>query len=369
MDDCRYGRVCVLEPRHDAVSGVRGQFEVLPFDVYVVTTLVVPVRDLRGSVTQRLAEPFLNLSRARALGHGRENRADSCGAGDRRAEESGEEEERDCGERCDQGDDDDRVRDPRERREDEADREEQHTEPAGEIDGAQDATQGRRTLTPASDEEHERRGEEKDRDRRPERRHCNVRGVIVGNEHGVVRAVVRLARVSSGEHGVEERREERGRITRDDEDARAPAEQLPARIREQEVQVGGDEQASEQRSERVRDRVVGLAQAADQDAETDCDHQHPRAVLRPPRPADQAGEDEGPADEEPERDRERRVLFMIARDGQSDGERTCQERRRPEVEPGPPCEGHAMRRAAIAAPDRSAFGTKPLAPQTWMQRP
>ena len=135
------------------------------------------------------------------------------------------------------------------------------------------------------------------------------------------------------------------------------------------MQEGRNEEASEQRSERVRDRVVGLAQAADQDAETDCDHQHPRAVLRPPRPADQAGEDEGPADEEPERDRERRVLLMIARDGQSDGERTCQERRRPEVEPGASCQRHAGRRAAIAAPDRSPFGTKPQAPHPSMQRP
>ena len=38
-------------------------------------------------------------------------------------------------------------------------------------------------------------------------------------------------------------------------------------------------------------------------------------------------------------------------------------------EPAKPGQSHATRRAAIAAPDRSAFGTKPWAPQSWMQRP
>ena len=54
---------------------------------------------------------------------------------------------------------------------------------------------------------------------------------------------------------------------------------------------------------------------------------------------------------------------------QRDGERAGDQRSRAEVEPGAPGKRHAMSRAAIAAPDRSAFGTKPQAPHTLMQRP
>ena len=45
------------------------------------------------------------------------------------------------------------------------------------------------------------------------------------------------------------------------------------------------------------------------------------------------------------------------------------ERRRAEEEPGAPGQAHAAKSAAIAAPDSSAFGTKPRAPQSPMQRP
>ena len=115
--------------------------------------------------------------------------------------------------------------------------------------------------------------------------------------------------------------------------------------------------------------VVRLAETADEDAEADGDHQHPGAVRRAPCPADQSGENERPADEQSERSRDGRVRLVITGGDDRDGDPTRDERSRPEVEPGPPGEGHAIRRAAIAAPDKSAFGTKPLAPQTWMQRP
>ncbi len=60
---------------------------------------------------------------------------------------------------------------------------------------------------------------------------------------------------------------------------------------------GFEVRLAEERAERVRNGVVRLAEAADEDAEADGDHQHPRLVLGTPRPADQAGEDERPADE------------------------------------------------------------------------
>ena len=151
---------------------------------------------------------------------------------------------------------------------------------------------------------------------------------------------MRLARVPRGEQRVEEGREERGRVPCDDEDACLAAEQLAARIREQEVQEGRDEQAPEERSQRVRECVVGLAQAADQNAEPDGDHQHSGSVLRPPRPAEQAGEDERPADEETECGGQGGVFLVVARDGQGDADRPGQKRGWPEVEPGAAGQAH-----------------------------
>src|SRR6185295_14634185 len=148
-----------------------------------------------------------------------------------------------------------------------------------------------------------------------------------------------------------------------------PADQLAAGICEQKLNEDGDEQAAEEGTERVRNGVVRLAEAADEHAEADGDHEHPGAVVGAPRPTGQAGEDERPADEQSERRCDRGVLLVVTGQDERDGDRSCDERSRPEVEPGPPRERHAMRRAAIAAPDSSAFGTKPLAPQPWMQRP
>jgi hypothetical protein len=95
------------------------------------------------------------------------------------------------------------------------------------------------------------------------------------------------------------------------------------------VDEDGDEQASEDRSERVRNGVVRLAETADEHAEADGDHQHPHLVRRTPRPADQAGEDERPADEQSERCRDCGVLLVVTRQDERDGDRTCAERSRP----------------------------------------
>ena len=196
-----------------------------------------------------------------------------------------------------------------------------------------------------------------------------MRGVVVRNEDEVVGAGVRLARVPYREHGIQQRRDERRHVTRGHQRTRFAADQLPARVGEQEVDERSDEEAAEERAESERNGVVRLAEAADEDAEADRDHQHSGAVRRAPRPADQSRDDERRADEQSERSRESRVLLVVTRDRERNGDRTRDERGRPEVEPRPPGEGHAIRRAAIAAPDRSAFGTKPLAPQIWMQLP
>ena len=167
---------------------------------------------------------MLNFARAGALGHPREDRTDPRGTRDRGAEKSSQEQKRDCGERCDQGDDDNRVRDARERGEDEADREQEHAEPAGEIDRAEDATQRRSRLPPATDEEHERRCEQEHGYRRPGDRGRDVCGMVVRDEDEVVRAGARLAGVPGGEEGVQERSEKGSRVTGDDEDSSRPAE-------------------------------------------------------------------------------------------------------------------------------------------------
>ena len=305
----------------------------LPLDVHIVTTLLVPVRDHGSPVAECLTEPLLNLARARALGHGREDRADPGGTGDGRAEEACEEEERNRRERRDQRDHHHGVRRAREGGEDETDREEQHAEAAREVHGTKHPAEGRSRLAPAADQEHERGREEEHRDRGPRHRRRDVRGMIVRNEDQVVRTGVRLAGMACGEQRVREGREEGCRVTRDHQDAGRAAEQLPARIGQEQMQKGRDEQAAEQRSQRVRDRVVGLAEAADQDAEPDRDHQHSRPVSRPARPADQPGEDERPADEEPKRNGESGVLLVIARNREREAQCTGQKRRRPEVEP------------------------------------
>ena len=122
---------------------------------------------------------MLNFARAGPLGHPREDRTDPRGTRDRGAEKSSQEQKRDCGERCDQGDDDDGVHDARERGEDEADREQQHAESAREIDGTEDATQCRSRLAPATYEEHERCCEEEHGHRGPGDGLHNVRGMIM----------------------------------------------------------------------------------------------------------------------------------------------------------------------------------------------
>ena len=369
MDDGGDRLVRIVEPGDDALERVGWQLEAVAVDVDVVPAFLVPIRDLRRVVAQRLSQALLHFARAGPLGYRAEDRAQPGASRNRRAEQAAEEEERHCRKRHDQRDAHDCGAVAGERRHDEADREQDHTQTAGEVDGTKDAPQCRRGASPPADEKRKGCQEQDNRGRGPQGRLRRVRSVIVRHEHEVVGAGVRLARVPLREHGVQQRSGESRHITCDHERSCPAAEQLAARIREHEVDERCDEQAAEERAECVRNGVVRLAETADEYAEAHGDHQHPRAVLRPSRPADQAGEDERPADEEPERDRDRGVRLVVTRGDERNGDPTRYERSRPEVEPRPPYEGHAMRRAAIAAPDRSAFGTKPLAPQTWMQRP
>jgi hypothetical protein len=130
-----------------------------------------------------------------------------------------------------------------------------------------------------------------------------------------------------------------------------------------------DEEAAEEGPERVGDVVVRFAEHAHENAEPEGDHQHPDPVGRPAVPPDQTREDEGAADEEDECRRARRMLLVVTGRRESDRECSGEDRRRCEREPGTPRQPHATRRAAIAAPDRSPFGTKPRAPQTSMHGP
>jgi hypothetical protein len=117
--------------------------------------------------------------------------------------------------------------------------------------------------------------------------------VVAGDLHEVVGTRVRLARLAvPREHLVEERCQHRGRIGGSDERERVAADQVPGGVSQQQVDERSDEDAAEDRPERVGEGLVRLRQAGDEDAEADADHQHPRAILRTPRPADQAGEDE-----------------------------------------------------------------------------
>src|SRR4029079_210667 len=174
---------------------------------------------------------------------------------------------------------------------------------------------------------------------------------------------------SRGEHRLRERGEERDRVARTDEHSRASTEQATTWVRQQQMYEGRDEEASEECAEGERDRVIRLREDADQDTEADRDHQRSRAVPWPPGPADQAGQDKRRADEQKQSNRLPGVLLVVARSRQRYGEPTGDQRSRAEVQPRAPGKCHATSRAAIAAPDRSAFGTKPQAPHTLMQGP
>ena len=135
------------------------------------------------------------------------------------------------------------------------------------------------------------------------------------------------------------------------------------------MQEDRDEEAAEEVAEREGDRLVGLVEAGGENAEADRHHQHPGAVPGTSRPTDQSRDDEGHADEKRQRDREARVLLVVARQREGHAYGTRGDRRRPEEEPRASRKDHAAKNAAIAAPDRSPFGTKPWAPHSPMQRP
>src|SRR5207237_678933 len=67
------------------------------------------------------------------------------------------------------------------------------------------------------------------------------------------RARLRLTRVTLREHRVEQRREERGRIGRDDDHSAPATRQLPTWIPEQQVHDGRDEEAADDAADRVRE--------------------------------------------------------------------------------------------------------------------
>ena len=369
MHDRRDRLVAVVESGNDAPASVLRKIEAVAFDVDVVLVLLVPVRDHRRLVAQGAPQTLLNLAGACTFGDGAEDRTDSGAACDRGPEQAGEEDERHGREGRDQGDADDGRSDSGERRDDEPDRQQHDAEASEEVDRPEDATEPRRCLPPATEEQHDDRREQQDRSSGPDRGRDDVRGMILGDQHEVVGTRVRLARFWRGEHGLRERSEERDRVARADEHSRASTEQATTWIRQQQMHEGRDEEASEERPEGERDRMIRLPEDANQDAKADRDHQHSRAVLRPPGPADQPGEDERRADEQNQSNRLLGVLLVVARGCQRDGEPVGDQGGQTEVQPGAPGKRHATSRAAIAAPDRSAFGTKPQAPHTLMQGP
>ena len=222
---------------------------------------------------------------------------------------------------------------------------------------------------PPPDEQRGRRDEEDGHDCRP---HGGLGDVA---PHDRARRAAgspdRHAACTSSAAGTSSRRAARAgrRVAGTDEPLRVLAHQFPARIREQQVHVDDDEEALQHRAERVRDGVVRLDEAREQHAEPDEHHQLPGPVPRPSRPADQPRENERAADEQQQRSRLGRVLLVVARLRERDRDRARDQRNRAEDEPEAPSRGHAVRSAAIAAPDRSAFGTKPRAPLHSMQRP
>jgi len=334
-----------------------------------VFVLLVPVRDHRRFVAQSGPQTLLNLAGACTFGNGAEDRTDSGAACDRGPEQAGEEDERHGREGRDQGDADEDRSDSRERRHDEPDRQQHDAEAAEEVDRPEDATEPRCCLAPATEEQHDDGREQQDRSSRPDGGRDDVRGMIVGDQHEVVGTRVRLAGFSCGEHRLREWGEERDRVARTDDHSRASTEQVATWIRQQQMHEGRDEKTSEECAEGERDRMIRLSEDADQHAEADPDHQPSRAVLRPPGPADQPGEDERRADEQNQSNRLLGVLLVVARSYQGYSEPSGDQRSRAEVQPGAPGKRHATSRAAIAAPDRSAFGTKPQAPHTLMQGP
>ena len=104
MDDGSDRLIRIVEPRDDAIARIGWKLEAVAIDVDVVLTFLVPVRELRRLVAQRLSETLLHLARAGPFGYAAEDRAQPRPPRHRRAEEPCEEEERNCRERDDQRD-------------------------------------------------------------------------------------------------------------------------------------------------------------------------------------------------------------------------------------------------------------------------
>ncbi len=121
------------------MASVGRQLERVAVDVDVVTAFVVPVRDLRGRIAQRLPDPLLDFSHGGALRDGAKDRPHSRASRQRGPQQTGEEEEAHRREGRDQSDRHDDVPHARERRDDEPHAQQHEAQRAGEVDRAQDA--------------------------------------------------------------------------------------------------------------------------------------------------------------------------------------------------------------------------------------
>src|SRR3954470_16577826 len=156
-------------------------------------------------------------------------------------------------------------------------------------------------------------------------------------------------------------RENRDRPAGGDDDPVEAGLQLPAGIRGDELQHACSRKGARGVADRVERDVVGSAPEADEPAHGDKEQEPAGAVVGPAGPRDQAGNRERPPEQEIERDR---GVAARVRARQLEDECERAEARRG-CSPGGETEtvGCQARSADSAAPDSSAFGMKPRAPE------
>ena len=251
------------------------------------------------------------------------------------------------------------VRDPR--REVGAQVAEQQQEERGgsrAVDRRENAAQGLARSPPAPEEDGDDRDDQADDDQRRDGQHDPLDRVRLVHDDNAVPAVLARGRM------LREEQEQRG--ADDDEDGRDPDDQ-PVRSRGESPGWEGEDECSErdegQAADELRDRVDGVVvrvvERPEEPQVPDGGEVEACAVLGPAVDRNQPGDDEREPGREREGDLGDLLVVVVARE--NDRERNGRLRERDGD--GEDEEASAQRRSErTAAPESSAFGTKPQAP-------
>ena len=193
----------------------------------------------------------------------------------------------------------------------------------------------------------------------------------VGRSRGCRRPRSRSAGISgSRSPGLVEERdaevaEDRCGSSRVDEPPVPPA-QRPVRVGEDESGKRHERKVPEDGPDRPAPRLVGLGERRDEPQVTRRRKEETRGVVGTPPERDEPGCHERDSGSDRERRDEPRVVVMVAREDKGDRDHGLDEHR--DARDREPQRPHGSR-AVTAAPDSSAFGTKPLAPLDAISEP